>query len=133
MLCTSRPAIHLYLCAPRERATPALPPDCHFYEVTQEYPIRAAFEGYVDLDYRSDRSVVIPRQKTARDPELVADRFVSIATEGVVETLSGEELDIPAESICVHGDTPNVVEILEAIHERLDDVDIELTGVGNIV
>ncbi|WP_335998613.1 LamB/YcsF family protein [Halorientalis halophila] len=107
--------------------------DMNIYEVAQEYSIRTAFEGYVDLDYRSDRSVVIPKEKTARDPELVADRFISIATEGVVETPSGEQLDIPAESICVHGDTPNIVEILAAIHDRLDDTDIELTGVADIV
>jgi UPF0271 protein len=107
--------------------------DMNIYEVAQEYPIRTAFEGYVDLDYRSDRSVVIPKEKTARDPELVADRFISIATDGTVETPSGERIDIPAESICVHGDTPNVVEILEEIHDRLDDTDVELTSVADIV
>lgn len=107
--------------------------DMNIYEVAQDYPIRTAFEGYVDLDYRSDRSVVIPKEKQARDPELVADRFVSIATEGVVETPDGELLEIPAESICVHGDTPNIVEILEEIHARLDEHDIGLTSVANLV
>lgn len=107
--------------------------DTNLYEIAQEYPIRAAYEGYVDLDYRQDCSVAIPKDKDARDPELVADRFVSIATEGVVETPEGKELEVPAESICVHGDTPNVVEILQEIHSRLDQEDIELTSVADIV
>ena len=107
--------------------------DMNIYEVAQEYPIRAAFEGYVDLDYRPDRSVVIPKEKDVRDPELVAERFISIATEGVVETPDGEVVDVPAESICVHGDTPNVVEILEEIHGQLDEHDVELTSVANLV
>lgn len=107
--------------------------DMNIYEVAEEYPIRAAFEGYVDLDYRSDRSVVIPKEKEARDPELVADRFISIATEGVVETPDGEEVEVPAESICVHCDTPNIVEILEEVHSRLTDHDIELVSVADIV
>lgn len=37
--------------------------DMNIYEVAQEYPIRVAFEGYVDLDYRSDRSIAIPKKK----------------------------------------------------------------------
>ena len=107
--------------------------DTNVYEVAREYPIRAAYEGYVDLDYRQDCSVVIPKDKTARDPDLVADRFFSIATEGTVETPEGEVLDVPADSICVHGDTPNVVEILQEIHGRLDDEDVELRSVADVV
>jgi UPF0271 protein len=106
--------------------------DMNIYEVTEEYPITAVFEGYVDLDYRADRSVVIPRQKEARDPDLVADRFVSIATEGVVETPTGVEVEVPAESICIHGDGPNVVELLEAIHARLDEADVELASLTEL-
>lgn len=107
--------------------------DMSVYEVAQEYPIRTAFEGYVDLDYRADRSVIIPKEKQARDPDLVADRFISIATEGVVETPAGEVVEVPADSICIHGDTPNVVEILGEIHSRLDDADVELRSVVDLV
>jgi UPF0271 protein len=102
--------------------------DMNLYEVTTEYPIDAVFEGYVDLDYRDDRSVIIPKRKEARDPALVADRFVEIATEGTVESATGTTLDIPADSICIHGDTPNVVELLEAIHQRIEGTDIELVS-----
>lgn len=106
--------------------------DTNIYEIATEYPIRTVFEGYVDLDYRSDRSVIIPKEKEARDPELVADRFVSIATEGQVEAVSGEMIDIPAESICIHGDTPNVVEILETIHERIEAENVELASISDL-
>jgi len=102
--------------------------DIQLYELTREYPIDAVFEGYVDLDYRDDRSVIIPKRKDARDPTVVANRFVKIATEGTVESVSGTSLDIPADSICIHGDTPNVVEILEAVHQRLEETDIELVS-----
>jgi UPF0271 protein len=107
--------------------------DMRLYEIAREYPIDAAFEGYVDLDYRDDRSVIIPKEKRARDPELVADRFVRIATEGTVRSESGELLDVPADSICVHGDTPNVVEILGAIHARLEETDVELAPLPDVI
>ena len=108
--------------------------DMNIYEVTEEYPnLDAVFEGYIDLDYRSDRSVIVEQHKEARDPEEVADRFVSIATEGVVESVDGEEIDIPADSICIHGDNPNATDLLEAIHGRLDENDIQLAPLHEIV
>ncbi|TYT60403.1 LamB/YcsF family protein [Natrialba swarupiae] len=108
--------------------------DMHIYEVAQEVDgVTAVFEGYVDLDYRADRSLIVEQQLEDRDPELVADRFVSIATDGVVEAANGEEIDVPADSICIHGDNPNAVEILEAIHDRLEDHDIKLASLPDVV
>lgn len=107
--------------------------DMHIYEVAQDVDgLRAVFEGYVDIDYRADRSLIVEQSVADKDPEVVADRFVSIATEGVVEAANGEEIDIPAESICIHGDNPKAVELLEAIHERIDDHDIELAPLEEI-
>ncbi|WP_458189084.1 LamB/YcsF family protein [Haladaptatus sp. NG-WS-4] len=107
--------------------------DMSIYEVTQEFDdLRAVFEGYVDLDYRSDRSLIVEQEKEAPDPELVADRFVSIATEGEVEAANGETIDVPAESICIHGDSPNAVEMLTAIHDRVEEHDIELAPLDEI-
>jgi len=108
--------------------------DMNIYEVAQDVDgLRAVFEGYVDLDYRADRSLIVEQTLEDRDPELVADRFVSIATEGVVEAANGEEISIPADSICIHGDNPNAVAVLEAIHDRLEETDIELASLPEIV
>ncbi|MFC6718976.1 LamB/YcsF family protein [Natrialbaceae archaeon GCM10025810] len=107
--------------------------DMNIYEVAQEVDgLSAVFEGYVDLDYRADRSLIVEKQLADRDPELVADRFVSIATEGVVEAVNGDVIEVPADSICIHGDNPNAVPILEAIHDRLDDHDIELAPLAEV-
>jgi len=107
--------------------------DSNIYDVTTEYDdLRAVFEGYVDLEYRADRSLIVEQEKDSRDPELVAQRFVDIATEGQVEAANGEMIDVPAESICIHGDGPNPVELLEAIHDAVDDYGIELAPLSEI-
>lgn len=108
--------------------------DMNIYEVAREVDgLRAVFEGYVDLTYRADRSLIVERQKERLDPEMVADRFVNIALDGQVEADNGEIIDIPADSICIHGDTPNAVEILETIHERVEEHDIELASLPTVV
>lgn len=108
--------------------------DMHIYEVAQEFDdLRAVFEGYVDILYREDRSLIVEKQMSPKPPEDVIDRFVSIATEGEVETASGETIEVPAESICIHGDGPNAVELLEAIHDAVDEYGIELVGLDDLV
>lgn len=108
--------------------------DMNIYEIAREYDaLDAVFEGYVDLDYRSDRTLIVEKEKAAPDPELVADRFVSIATRGEVEAIDGTMIDVPADSICIHGDASNAVEVLEAIHERIESEDIELTRLDELV
>ena len=108
--------------------------DRNIYEVTEEYPdLDAVFEGYVDLEYNPDRSLIVEQEKEARDPEVVADRFVSIATEGVVEAVDGQTIEVPADSVCIHGDNPNVTDLLEAIHGRIEEHDVELAPLHEIV
>ena len=108
-------------------------PDVTLYEHAKNHPIPAVMDGYVDMLYRPDRTLIIEQKKTEHDPADVADRFVSIATEGTVEAVNGDMIDIPAKSICIHGDNPNVVELLDEIYSRLDDHGIELAGLDAVV
>jgi UPF0271 protein len=108
--------------------------DMHIYDVAREFDdLRAVFEGYVDIRYREDRSLIVEKQMEPKPPEEVVDRFVSIATEGTVETATGEVIEVPAESICIHGDGPNAVELLESIHDAVDEYGIELVGLDELV
>ena len=102
--------------------------DMNIYEVAGEYDeLDAVFEGYVDLDYNPDRTLIVEKSVSAKDPELVADRVVDIATRGEIDAVDGTTIDLPADSICIHGDAPNSVEVLEAIHDRLDREGITLS------
>jgi 5-oxoprolinase (ATP-hydrolysing) subunit A len=76
-------------------------------------------EGYVDLDYDSSGKLVIERAKQARDPEEMGRRAVRLVTEAKVPTIDGGELDLEAESVCVHGDAPNAPEIARTIRAAL--------------
>ncbi|WP_129114698.1 LamB/YcsF family protein [Halegenticoccus tardaugens] len=107
--------------------------DMHIYEVAREFDdLRAVFEGYVDLRYNPDRSLIVEQQMEPKDPERVAERFVSIATEGTVEAANGETIEVPAESVCIHGDGPNAVELLEAIHEARAEHGVDLAPLSEI-
>jgi UPF0271 protein len=108
--------------------------DRRIYEVAQEFDeLRAVFEANADTEYRSDGSVIVEQQKQPKDPDQVGERFVNLALENRAKAIDGDWLEMPAQSICVHGDGPNVIELLKEIHERAEEHDIELVSVSEIV
>ncbi|MER6628055.1 5-oxoprolinase subunit PxpA [Streptomyces sp. NPDC000987] len=74
-------------------------------------------EFYVDLGYRYDGSLAIVRRPHATAPRLAADRARLALTDGLVETDSGRRIPVRFDSICVHSDTPNAVEVAAAVRQ----------------
>ena len=72
-------------------------------------------EFYVDLGYRADGSLVIERRPHATPPDLAAERARLALEEGVVVAVTGERLPVRVDSICVHSDTPNAVDVAAAV------------------
>jgi len=76
-------------------------------------------EFYADLDYADDGSLIITRSHEAVDPGEAASRCLRAVKEGKVKSVNGVDIDVRAECICVHSDTPNATEVAKAVHEAL--------------
>ena len=88
--------------------------------------IESVTEAFADRAYRPDGTLV-PRTEpdsVLHDPAEIAARCVRLVTEGTVEAIDGSTIDVVAESICVHGDTPGAVEIARAVRRALGDAGI---------
>lgn len=79
-------------------------------------------EFYVDLGYRGDGSLAIVSRPGATDPQLATERARNALVDGTTRAITGEELAVRVESICVHSDTPNAPEVAAAVRSVLDDV-----------
>jgi UPF0271 protein len=53
------------------------------------------------------------------EPAAVAERAVSIARDGVLQSVDGTALPVDAASICLHGDTPGAVRLARAVRTAL--------------
>lgn len=76
-------------------------------------------EYYADLDYNDEGGVIITREHHAVDPKVAAERCVRAIREGKTTAASGKELVVRAETICVHSDTPNAVEVAAAVRDAI--------------
>jgi len=82
-----------------------------------------AREAFVDRAYHKNGSLVArsdPRSVIAQ-PKECWKRVIQMVEHQTVMTVEGEEIPMVADTLCVHSDTPNVLEILETVHRGLQD------------
>ncbi len=68
-------------------------------------------EFYADLAYDGDGNLILSRVHDAVDPAHAAARVLRVIRDGVVATITGRDIPIRTETICVHSDTPAAVAI----------------------
>ncbi len=93
----------------------------------KEVGVRMVNETYVDLDFYADGSLVLEPEKQPKDPAVIADIAVIAVKEGRRKTVDDTWIDLPAETLCIHGDAPNAVEIAVAVRKRLIDEGVAIT------
>ena len=76
-------------------------------------------EYYADLEYRADGGLIITREHGEADPARAAKRCLRAVTEGKTESVDGADVEVRADAICVHSDTPNAVAVAQAVREAL--------------
>jgi UPF0271 protein len=87
----------------------------------REHGVRLVTEAFPDLDYSPDGSLMIEAVKRAWDPERVATRALRVAREGRIDASDGSDLEVKVQSVCLHGDAPNAVDVARAVRRRLDE------------
>jgi 5-oxoprolinase (ATP-hydrolysing) subunit A len=79
-------------------------------------------EYYVDLDYDDDGSLIITRKHIAYDPDEATARLERVVREGVAVSVSGKEIPMRADTVCVHSDTPGAAELARAVAAKLEEL-----------
>ena len=97
--------------------------------------LRTASEVFADRAYQADGSLV-PRSKEGaviHDKQLAIARTVRMVKEGKVTAITGEDVPLRADSICVHGDNPSAVEFVREIRKTLTEEGIRIEALGNFI
>jgi 5-oxoprolinase (ATP-hydrolysing) subunit A len=103
-------------------------PGSAFLRIAQEAGLSTVAEAFADRAYTPEGHLVSRRQPGAvlHDPELVAARMVRLVTEGRLTAVDGTEIEVRADSICTHGDSPGAVEMARALRTALTGAGIEI-------
>lgn len=110
-------------------------PDAYLYvpftseieHVALKNGLKIKYEAFADRNYNPDLSLVARTEKNAliTKKEAVLEHIEQIVIKNKVNTANGF-IDIKADTICVHGDTENAVDLVAYIHHQLTQKQIQI-------
>lgn len=104
-------------------------------EAGKKIGLRTASEVFADRAYEADGSLVARSKPGAviTDENLAVSRVVEMVKNGRVTSITGNEIEIKADSICLHGDGVKAVEFAKRIKEELLRNDVEIVPLRELV
>ncbi len=97
--------------------------------------LRAASEVFADRAYEEDGSLVARTKSGAMitDEDEAVRRVVTMVEKGTVTAITGKEIPIQADSVCVHGDSPKALNFVQKIRTAFQAAGIQIAPLGEIV
>lgn len=104
-------------------------------EAGRRLGLRVASEVFADRAYQADGSLVPRRLPGAvlHDRDEAIARAVRMATEGKAAAVTGEDVDIQADTICIHGDNPSAAVFARDIRRALEDAGADVVPMGSFL
>jgi UPF0271 protein len=90
-------------------------------------------EFYVDRDYDDTGSIVFVRDAARPDPAVLAQKALRACTDGRVRTITGNDIGIEFESLCIHSDTPGAEAIITQTRDALIGAGIRIAPASELV
>ncbi len=100
--------------------------------VAEDLGLTVAREIFADRALNADGTLV-SRSKPGsviHDVNEVVERSLRMVTESKATAITGEEIDVEADSLCLHGDTPGAVEMAKALKQALESEGVEVAPLG---
>ncbi|WPB55647.1 5-oxoprolinase subunit PxpA [Xylophilus sp. GOD-11R] len=90
-------------------------------EAAQSLGLPVAFEVYADRSYQDDATLTPRSQPHAmiEDADQAIEQVKRMVLDGKVRSLSGKDVPIKADTLCIHGDQPGAVVFARRIREAL--------------
>jgi UPF0271 protein len=101
-----------------------MPVSCRYREQTaivEQAGVPVLLEAFADRAY-TDEGLLVPRAQQGAvhtDTKIIVDQALSFAEKGGVFSINGRWLDLPAHSLCVHGDNESALDAVRSIREAL--------------
>ena len=100
------------------------------HEVAKEAGIRVAGEVFADRGYADDGTLA-PRDLPGgliEDPAQAVKQALAMIEQGYVASLSGRQVPVAADTICLHGDQPGAVAFARALRQAFAEKGISIAA-----
>jgi UPF0271 protein len=92
----------------------------------------SASEVFADRAYTREGTLVPRSEKNAviHDTEICNQRVLKMIREGLVQDIEGNDIEIKAETVCIHGDNPAAIEMARSLTAYLKHYDITIASIA---
>lgn len=106
-------------------------PNSELQLAASRHSLNFVAEAFVDRAYAADGHLVARSEPGAvhDDIKKIAAQAVSLATEKTVRATNGELISAPADTLCIHGDTPGADVAARVIRTALQECGVEICRV----
>ena len=104
-------------------------------DVATDMGVRVGREIFADRALNPDGTLV-PRSQPGsviHNVDEVVERSIKMVTQGRATAITGEQIDVEADSLCLHGDTPGAVEMAQAVNRELEAAGVQIVPLGQLV
>ena len=104
-------------------------------KIAEDMGLRVAREIFADRALSADGTLVSRSQpgSVIHDTQEVVERSLRMVTEGKATAITGEKIEVQADSLCLHGDTPGAVEMAKSVKQELRAAGVQIVPVGQLV
>jgi len=98
-------------------------------DISLKFGLKVAREAFADRAYNFDSTLVKRNIPSAviSDPNVVAKRVIKMIKQQKVKTIDDKIIDLQFDTICLHGDNKNALNVIRAIRNILNEEKIEIT------
>lgn len=104
-------------------------------DIAEDMGLRVAREIFADRALTPEGALV-PRSQPGsviHDTAEVVERSLRMVTEGKATAINGDQIDVQADSLCLHGDTPGAVDMARELKRELQAAGVQILPVGELL
>ena len=103
--------------------------------IAKDMGLKVAQEVFADRAINSDGTLVSRsiNGSVIHDSELIAERSLKMIKDGYITSITGEDVPVDADSICMHGDTPGSVHIAKEVKAALETAGVDIVPLSKLV
>jgi len=97
-------------------------------DIAIQNKIPITYEAFADRNYNDDLTLVSRKLEDAvlEDEDAVFQHVFKMISEGKVKTITGKDVNIEAQTFCVHGDNPKAIGLLNRLKSTLESKGISI-------
>jgi len=104
-------------------------------KAAKDIGLKVAEEVFADRAYNDDGTLVQRSKQGAmiEEEDEAIRRVIKMVDEGTVRSITGKNVEIRADSICVHGDNPEAIGFVKRIRKGLRDAGIKVVPMKEFI